>query len=244
MRALILAAGMAKRLRPTTENVPKCLLEVKGGTILDRQLSSMMKHGIGATIVTGYRSDMIERHVKANLPEADIDFILNADYETTHAGYSLWLARHIIANGVAYLNGDLVFEDAMTERVLLGADQATTAVRLHSSGHDWDEEQVNVVIGDDGLIKKIGKHVSREESHGEFLGMTKVTGAFATLLVEELEALVEGGRTDFFAVDAIDRAIHRGGTMRAIDVSDLGAVEIDTAKDLDEGQAIPFAPIA
>ncbi len=241
MRALILAGGMAKRLRPTTENIPKCLLEVSGGTILDRQIASMARHGAGSTIVTGFCAEMIVKHVESSLPYADVDFIFNPEFETTRAGYGLWLGRELFADGVVYLNGDLVFEDMMTERVLLSSDEATTAIRLHSSGHEWDEEQVNVVMDDTGIITHIGKHITREESHGEFLGMTKITGDFSTLLVNELEALVKGGRTDFFAVEAIDRAIKRGGIMRGIDVSSFAAVEVDTAKDLDEGQAIPFS---
>ena len=66
MIAVILAAGMAKRLRPLTDNTPKCLLDVKGRSLLERSMDTIMASGVrDFVIVTGYLNHMIDRKITA-----------------------------------------------------------------------------------------------------------------------------------------------------------------------------------
>ena len=67
MIAVILAAGMAKRLRPLTDNTPKCLLDVNGRSLLERSMDALKGAGIQEfVIVTGYLNHMIENFVKSH----------------------------------------------------------------------------------------------------------------------------------------------------------------------------------
>ena len=82
MIGVILAAGMAKRLRPLTDERPKCLLTVGGKTLLQRTVEAMVAAGVREfVVVTGYRGEMIREALNTCLPtEITIDFIHNADY--------------------------------------------------------------------------------------------------------------------------------------------------------------------
>ena len=83
MIAVILAAGMAKRLRPLTDNTPKCLLDVKGRSLLERSMDALKGAGIQEfVIVTGYLNHMIENFVKDHYGDSiRVTFIHNALYE-------------------------------------------------------------------------------------------------------------------------------------------------------------------
>ncbi len=68
MQAIILAAGMAKRLRPLTDSTPKCLLKAGGKTLLEMTIENILANGIKSFVmVTGYRENMIKDYIKENL---------------------------------------------------------------------------------------------------------------------------------------------------------------------------------
>ena len=81
MIGVILAAGMAKRLRPLTDTKPKCLLEVGGKTLLQRTVDAMATAGINEfVVVTGYRGNMIRDFLTIHYPQFTIRFLDNVDY--------------------------------------------------------------------------------------------------------------------------------------------------------------------
>ena len=82
MIGVILAAGMAKRLRPLTDTKPKCLLEVGGRTLLERTIDAMRQAGISEfVVVTGYRGDMIRHFLNVQCSMFNVQYLHNADYE-------------------------------------------------------------------------------------------------------------------------------------------------------------------
>ena len=108
MIGVILAAGMAKRLRPLTDTKPKCLLKVGERTLLERTVAAMAAAGISEfVVVTGYRAEMIKDFLE-NLGSLDnleslgflakphFTFLHNADYEHNNNIYSLWMAGQIV----------------------------------------------------------------------------------------------------------------------------------------------------
>ena len=95
MIGVILAAGMAKRLRPLTDTMPKCLLKVGEHTLLERTVDAMRQAGISEfVVVTGYRAEMIRGFLTSHYSqhEATFTFLHNADYEHNNNIYSLWLS--------------------------------------------------------------------------------------------------------------------------------------------------------
>ena len=112
MIAVILAAGMAKRLRPLTDNTPKCLLDVKGRSLLERSMDALKGAGIQEfVIVTGYLNHMIENFVKSHYGDSiRVTFIHNALYDSTNNIYSLWLAGKAVAGKeFLLLDSDLLY---------------------------------------------------------------------------------------------------------------------------------------
>ena len=94
MIGVILAAGMAKRLRPLTDERPKCLLKVGQRTLLQRTVDAVINSGIDElVVVTGYKNNMIVDFLKTNYPSLTIHFIDNPDYAHNNNIFSLWLTR-------------------------------------------------------------------------------------------------------------------------------------------------------
>src|SRR5688572_12693661 len=107
-QAVVLAAGTGSRLRPLTDSVPKCLLEVGGRSILDRLLADLAEAGVErAVIVTGYLGPKIAEHLRHTPPPLTVDFAQNAAYETTNNAASLLVALpHLGAGGFLLCGGD------------------------------------------------------------------------------------------------------------------------------------------
>jgi choline kinase len=121
MIGVILAAGMAKRLRPLTDTKPKCLLEVGGKTLLQRTVEAMVSAGISEfLVVTGYRANMI-RDFLDNLGDpriSRISYIDNPDYEHNNNIFSLWLAmQQLHGQEVLLMDSDILCDPEAVRRV-------------------------------------------------------------------------------------------------------------------------------
>ena len=95
MKVVILAAGQGTRLRPLTDDRPKCMVAVNGRSILDRQLDTMHACGIkdsDITIVAGYRGDVLQK----KFADTDVEIIINEEFETTNMVCSLMCARRLM----------------------------------------------------------------------------------------------------------------------------------------------------
>ena len=97
IKAIILAAGVGSRIKPLTDNCPKCLLKVGRETILNRMVTNIQKNGIHEVVfVLGYLEEKIKNYVKTQFPDLIIHFVRNARYAETNTGFSLMLAMDLI----------------------------------------------------------------------------------------------------------------------------------------------------
>ncbi len=119
MKTIILAAGQGTRLRPLTDDRPKCMVEINGKSIIERQLSVMYSCGIkeeDISIVTGYCGDVLRDHFSGT----KLHFIANSEFETTNMVCSLMCARSVMENTddalISY--GDIVYEEKVLRKVL------------------------------------------------------------------------------------------------------------------------------
>ncbi len=93
MTGIILAAGIASRLRPLSNETPKCLLPVGGSPLLERTLHSLEKSGLNqCVIVTGYYHEKVEEFVAGLNLSMEIRFRFNPRFASTNNNYSLWIA--------------------------------------------------------------------------------------------------------------------------------------------------------
>lgn len=240
MKAIILAAGTASRLRPLTLHTPKCLLKVGERTLLQRSMDALIGNGIREfVIVTGYLHEQIEDFVRQTYGESiQVCFIHNKDYETTNNIYSLWLARpEAEGEEVLLLDSDLLYDAKIIERVL--ADKHENVLTLIR--HELGEEEMKVVMGADGAITEISKTCNPALAAGESLGIERMGKAYTTALYRELEVMMNAEHLEntFYEL-AFLRLIAKGSTFSVLDVTDLFSCELDTVEDFENAkQRIP-----
>ncbi|MGH7922685.1 MAG: NTP transferase domain-containing protein, partial [Candidatus Dormibacteraceae bacterium] len=133
MKAIILAAGMARRMRPISSRRHKTLIEIDGRSVISRIIDSLVSNGItDICILTGYRATELRSAVGREFPELEVEFIHNSDYETTNNVYSMALALEQLdfSEDIVLIESDLVFEPATLAR-LLDSDEPNVALVDH-----------------------------------------------------------------------------------------------------------------
>ena len=237
MKAIILAAGMASRLRPLTLTTPKSLLKVGERSLLQRSMDALIANGVKEfCIVTGYLHEMIEDFVKEQYADSiQVTFIYNKVYETTNNIYSLWLARSF-AEGqeVLLLDSDLLYDPQIVTRVLAtDAPNVLTLIR-----HELGEEEMKVVTDAQGSIKEISKTCNPADAAGESLGIEKMGKDYTLALYKELEPMMNDEHLEnVFYERAFERLIPQGHTYQVQDVTELFSCELDTIEDFENAKA-------
>ena len=141
MKAIILAAGMASRLRPLTDHKPKCLLEIGKQCLLGRAIEGLIFNGIReVVIVTGYLQEQIIEFVQRHYPDLKVEYIYNEKYASTNNIYSLWLTKDKIrGERILLLDSDILFDPLLVKAVLDCPD--TTCLALND--HPLSEEKMS-----------------------------------------------------------------------------------------------------
>ena len=235
MIGVILAAGMAKRLRPLTDTKPKCLLEVGGKTLLQRTVEAMASAGISEfLVVTGYRGGMIRDFLTSHYPQTPIQFLDNVDYEHNNNIFSLWMAmQELHGQEVLLMDSDILCDPEAVRRV---ARQECSALAMQQ--HELGEEEMKIVVDADFNITEISKTCSVAAAIGESVGIEKMTPAYTEALYQELRQMIlEEGLIDIFYERAFERLIPQGHTFKVVDTTDLFSYELDTPEDFQKATA-------
>ncbi len=236
MIGVILAAGMAKRLRPLTDTKPKCLLEVGGRTLLERTVCAMQQAGISQfVVVTGYLSEMIRDFLTNRFPDVDITFIHNADYEHNNNIFSLWLSMQVV-RGKEFLlmDSDILCDPAAVVRI---AQEQESALALNR--HECGEEEIKVIVDAEGHITEISKVCSIQDAIGESVGIEKMTADYSEAIYQELVKMIEQeGLIDVFYERAFERLIPQGHTFKVVDTTSYFSYELDTPEDFERAQQL------
>ena len=234
MIGVILAAGMAKRLRPLTDTKPKCLLEVGGRTLLQRTVDAM--RAAGATefvVVTGYRAEMIRDFLTAHYQNLSVTFLHNADYEHNNNIYSLWMAGQVVRDKEFLLMDSDILCDPETVAIVARQEVSALAVNRHELG----EEEMKVVVDGEMHITEISKTCCPEDAMGESVGIEKMTVDYSKALFRELDQMIEQeGLIDIFYERAFERLIPQGHTFKVVDTTAFFSYELDTPEDFERAQ--------
>jgi choline kinase len=219
---VILAAGMGSRLG---RSLPKPLTELSDGrTIMQQQFDNIEQafgHDVHVSIVVGYKLE----HIIDAFPEAS--FVYNEQYDQTNTSKSLMRALQAsTAGGVLWMNGDVVFDPTALERAakLVARDQSFVSVNTARVS----DEEVKYTTDAEGYIKELSKTV--KNGLGEAVGINYTSSAHKATLLRQLRRV---GDQDYFE-RGIELAIEQDGLLiEPIDISDLYAVEVDFAEDLE-----------
>ena len=236
MVGVILAAGMAKRLRPLTDHKPKCLLKVGERTLLERTVDAMHQTGITEfVVVTGYCADQIREFLTSHFSLYTFHFIHNADYEHNNNIYSLWLAmKHVRGQEVLLMDSDILCDPAAVSAIAT-LPEAALAVNRHELG----EEEMKVVVDAECRITEISKTCNPADAMGESVGIEHITPAYGEALAAELDLMIEREELiDIFYERAFERLIPQGHTFRVVDTTDFFSYELDTPEDFRRAQEL------
>ena len=236
MIGVILAAGMAKRLRPLTDERPKCLLSVGERTLLERTVDAQIAAGIDEwVVVTGYRAEMICTFLTEHYPGRLFHFIDNPDYAHNNNIFSLWLTRpYTEGRDFLLLDSDILFDPEIIPAVL-SAEGSALALNRHELG----EEEIKVIVDDQNRVVEISKVCSIEQAIGESVGIEKMEAAYSTALFRELKQMIEGeGLIDIFYERAFERLIPQGHTFTVVDTTRYFSIELDTVEDFENAKKL------
>lgn len=231
-RAIILAAGRGSRLHPMTLGMPKCLIEIRGQSLIARQIDAL--HSIGVddvVVVVGHMKEQVMRALGPAVRYREYEGFLR-----TNNLHTLWSARDELDSDCFCLFADVLFDRQMLAETETHGQPFCMLV--DTSG--VREGTMRVTVSGD-RITGIGSHIPPGEADGNFIGIARFSRAGARALVEEMSRWVSGHFDQYYTV-AIDAMARRGAKVGFLDVAPRTWRELDTVSDLEEAREL-FARI-
>jgi len=198
MKAIILASGVGRRLRPLTDRNPKSLLRVGGRALIDYQLEALAKHGIcDIVITTGHLGKKLEEYVRKT-SVVPVQFVYNPEYERTNYIYSLWLTKGLVDDDIILLHGDLIFDSVLIKK-LLDAQGNRVLVNRHMLSPEKDFK----ALIKRGRVVRIGVNLS---GPGTFFcaPLYRFSKADFLLWLDKIDDFVRQGKVGCYAEDAFN----------------------------------------
>ena len=227
MKALILNSGIGKRLKPLTDSLPKCMIELNTQTILELQLGALKRSNIQEYIITtGPFEEKLVDFVKEKFKELNVTYIKNPKYDTTNYIYSIWLARNQINDDILLLHGDLVFNPILLERLI---NTERNNYVLVNNTKPLPEKDFKALILDN-KVKQIGVNIFGENAYfcAPIYKLKKETMLF---WIEKMNEFIENGRTTCYAEDALNEITNQIDLLPLFYKEEF-CMEIDSYDDL------------
>src|SRR5436190_5717166 len=226
MRGIILAAGRGSRLNGTAKEKPKCLVELGGMSLIERQIRVLEQAGVDVvTLVVGCQADRVRRECRH-----DITYVENTDYASTNSMYSLWVARPLLYEGFVVLNCDVLFHPALLGDLLSSRHENALLLAYREANQpDFGDEEMKVKVRC-GRVVEMSKAMNPAEADGENLGIVKFGPRGAAALVDIMDRLVAAGRLKEWAPRAFAQ-FAQSYPLHAIGTRGLPWIEIDFPED-------------
>ena len=188
MKLIILAAGKGNRLRPLTDNIPKCMVKFNNIPIIDYLISTSKKFDFEKIIiVTGYKHHVLENHFKSN---SIIEFCHNKNFNKTNMVYSFLCAKHHFNDDIIVSYSDIIFNEKILNKVIKSKKKLGVVV-----DNEWrklwsirmenpldDAETLKIL---DNQIVEIGKKtVDYDNIHSQYIGLIKFSKSAVTEFLE------------------------------------------------------------
>jgi choline kinase len=237
LKAIILAAGEGTRLRPYTLDRPKCMVEVDGLSLLDRQLAVLATEAINPImIIGGYRAEMLKR--------PGIESRINPRYAETNMVWTLFCAENDLEGDVLLCYGDIVYSREILRALLKSKADIAVAIDL-----DWEsywrarndnplDDAETLRLAADGRILEIGqKPKSLAEIEGQYMGLMKFSAKGTQLLKKTFHDAKSSGSLrgkpleKAYMTDLLQAMIDLHYRLESVPVRG-GWVEVDTVEDL------------
>ncbi len=242
MQAIILAAGMGKRLGELTRHNTKCMIRVGGVTLIERMLRQLDRKNLSRiVIVEGYEGQKLMDHVRSLGIRTPVEFIHNAVYDSTNNIYSLSLAKnYLVEEDTMLLESDVIFEERVLD-MLLGDPRDTLA--LVDRYEPWMDGTCLKLDEDDGIVEFTSVRdldYGRTDGYYKTVNIYKFSRQFsAALYVPFLEAYLTAlGKNEYYEQVLRVIASQDQTVIRAKRLSGQLWYEIDDLQDLDIAQSL------
>lgn len=235
MKALILAAGFGKRLRPITNTIPKSMVEVNGTPLLVNALNNLTALGItDIGIVVGHMADYIREHIGNEWNGAKISYYENPRYLETNNVVSLYKAVDFCDDDMLMLECDIYYHKEMVERLMAGEGECSILVSPFNPV--TMDGSVIRVDGDKALELILGKWQGADfdySSTRKTVNMYRFTKAFTAKYMPLIKWYVENmGENSYYEKVLGSLMYLRECDMRIVEVPEEMWCEVDDADDL------------
>lgn len=198
---------------------------------MHRQLTALETYGVKKVAITvGFLAEMVKTYAVTHFSNMDFIFVHNPDFENTNTLYSLALAAEEIdyRGVVLQLNGDVVFDPGVIERLLnTDENECYVGVKIALCG----KEEVKVVLAPGNTVSAISKQCDPNRAAGEAVGINKFSHVFWGALSRNLQSLKMKLPHEYFEY-AVERTIGEGAKIQAFNIAPHRAMEIDFPADL------------
>ena len=242
MQALILAAGMGKRLKDLTNDNTKCMVKVNEVTMIERMLNQLDQLNLSSIIIViGYKGEELKNYISTLEVKTPLIYVNNDIYYKTNNIYSLYLARYyLLKEDTLLLESDLIFEDAVLKRIV---EDPYPSLALVAKYESWMDGTV-VTIDEESNIRSFldKKHFKFEDisNYYKTVNIYKFSKAFSnTHYVPFLEAYCKAlGDNEYYeqvlkVITLLDKP-----EIKAVVLEEEEWYEIDDIQDLDIAESI------
>ena len=246
MQAIILAAGMGKRLGDLTQNNTKCMVKVNGVTLIERllhQLESVQSPSplSRIVIVTGYEGQKLKEYIATLGIKCPIEYVDNPIFASTNNIYSLYLAKdYLLQEDTLLFESDLIFEDAVIDRIV---EDPYPSLALVDKFESWMDGTVVTLDEDDNIKRFIpGSKFSYEatENYYKTVNIYKFSKDFSrTHYVPFLSAYSKAlGNNEYYEQVLRVIALLDKPEIKALRLNGESWYEIDDVQDLDIAESM------
>lgn len=237
MQAIILAAGMGRRLGELTKNNTKCMLEVNGVRLIDRYLRQLSKYSLDRiVIVVGYEGQKLIDYIHANYPDINIEFVNNPIYDKTNNIYSLALAKdYLCADDTILMESDLIVEDGIIDKLLNHTDKDLALVAKYEQWMDGTMVRIDDNRRILQFIPKAGFRYEEADDYYKTVNIYKFSREFSSKqYIPFLEAYCKVmGNNEYYEQVLSVLTLLQNTTLRALPIGNEKWYEIDDVQDLD-----------
>ena len=239
MKAVILAAGRGTRLRPLTDYLPKCLVQVHGKSLLQYQMESLERAGIrDCIIVVGYLGEQVQQRFGPRFGNVRITYVTNELFGQTNNIYSLWLARQEMDDDILLLEGDLLFDEALLRDLDLSQCPDVAVVDGFNSSMDG-----TIILAQEGLTTSMVLK-SKQPVGFDYQSALKTVNIYVLCretmrqrFLPALDRYVAQGLTGEFYEAVIAQLVSQGDLRLAVHLTGSRKwTEIDTEEDLRQAE--------